>query len=320
MLEKRKYIWMVLSVTVILVTAGIVTRAVLISKGRNTAGTPETLQTISTAGPDNKLAGEAQALQAEKVKPDIIRYTVKTGDTLESIGAEHGISASAIAASNGISQDSIIREGQEIAFPSVKGIVYKVRKGDTLWDIATTYDINVDDIASINGMGSGDSVSIGQQIIIPGAEKLKTEKVPVKIVVSKTKTAVKVASRGGSVSSKGLWPVSGPVTSGFGSRWGRLHKGIDIGVPIGTNVKAFKSGTVEYSGWANSFGNLIIINHGGGLKTYYGHNSKLLVKAGQVVTKGQHIAESGNTGDSTGPHCHFEIRMNDVPVNPLKYL
>jgi len=116
------------------------------------------------------------------------------------------------------------------------------------------------------------------------------------------------------------WPVSGPVTSGFGVRWGRMHEGIDIAVGQGTPVHAAAAGTVIYAGWMDGYGNLVVVDHGNGLSTAYGHNSMLASSVGQAVTAGQVIAYSGSTGHSTGPHVHFEVRVNGSPVDPLGYL
>ena len=116
------------------------------------------------------------------------------------------------------------------------------------------------------------------------------------------------------------WPVAGAVTSGFGSRWGRMHEGIDIGVGVGTPVHAAAAGTVIYAGWMSGYGNIVVIDHGNGLSTAYGHNSSLVVGQGATVEKGFVIALSGNTGHSTGPHVHFEVRLNGAPVDPLGYL
>jgi murein DD-endopeptidase MepM/ murein hydrolase activator NlpD len=122
-------------------------------------------------------------------------------------------------------------------------------------------------------------------------------------------------------SSSGLiWPVSGPVTSGFGWRWGRMHEGIDIAVPTGTPVAAAAAGTVIHAGWMGGYGNLVVIDHGGGLSTAYGHNSSVAVGYGQPVAQGQIIAYAGSTGNSTGPHVHFEVRVGGGPTDPLGYL
>jgi murein DD-endopeptidase MepM/ murein hydrolase activator NlpD len=125
----------------------------------------------------------------------------------------------------------------------------------------------------------------------------------------------------GAVSSSGLiWPVNGPVTSPFGWRWGRMHEGIDIGVPSGTPIAASASGSVIYAGWMSGYGNLVILDHGGGLATAYGHQSSIAVGVGQTVSQGQTIGYVGCTGHCFGPHLHFEVRVNGSPVDPLRYL
>lgn len=123
-------------------------------------------------------------------------------------------------------------------------------------------------------------------------------------------------------SGKYIWPLkdSFTQTSGFGSRWGRQHKGIDLAVSVGTTVYAADGGTVVEAQYSGSYGNVVMIDHQNGQETRYAHNSKLLVKKGDKVYQGQPIAKSGNTGRSTGPHVHFEIRFNGEPRNPLNYL
>jgi murein DD-endopeptidase MepM/ murein hydrolase activator NlpD len=117
-----------------------------------------------------------------------------------------------------------------------------------------------------------------------------------------------------------IWPVSGPVTSPFGYRWGRLHAGIDIGVGYGTPIHAAASGTVVLAGWTGGYGNYTCIDHGGGLATCYAHQSSYAVSAGAQVSQGQVIGYVGSTGHSFGAHLHFEVRINGIPVDPLGYL
>jgi murein DD-endopeptidase MepM/ murein hydrolase activator NlpD len=117
-----------------------------------------------------------------------------------------------------------------------------------------------------------------------------------------------------------IWPVSGPITSPFGMRWGTLHPGIDIGVPTGTPIHAAAAGKVIYCGWESGYGNLVMIDHGDNLASLYGHQSRIAATCGEEVTQGQVIGYSGCTGFCTGPHVHFEIRVNGTPVDPLGYL
>jgi murein DD-endopeptidase MepM/ murein hydrolase activator NlpD len=116
-----------------------------------------------------------------------------------------------------------------------------------------------------------------------------------------------------------IWPVNGPVVSPFGMRWGRLHAGIDIGVPYGTPIHAAASGTVIFAGWMGGYGNFVIVDHGGGLATGYAHQSSIAVGGGSV-SQGQVIGYVGCTGHCFGPHLHFEVRVNGTPVDPLGYL
>jgi murein DD-endopeptidase MepM/ murein hydrolase activator NlpD len=123
------------------------------------------------------------------------------------------------------------------------------------------------------------------------------------------------------VSGSGLiWPVNAPITSPFGWRWGRMHEGIDLGAPYGTPIAAAAAGTVIYAGWMGGYGNLTVIDHGGGLSTAYGHQSRIAVGVGESVAQGQIIGYVGSTGHSTGPHLHFEVRVDGQPVDPLGYL
>ncbi len=117
-----------------------------------------------------------------------------------------------------------------------------------------------------------------------------------------------------------IWPARGPINSPFGQRWGRLHAGIDIGVPSGTPVRAADAGRVVLSGPSGGYGNYLCIQHTRTLSTCYAHNSRLGARKGDRVRQGQVIARSGNTGNSTGPHLHFETRINGKPVNPMRFL
>ena len=117
-----------------------------------------------------------------------------------------------------------------------------------------------------------------------------------------------------------IWPCDGVVTSGFGMRWGRMHEGIDIGCAYGAPNRAAAAGTVIYAGWMSGYGNLVVVDHGNGLSTAYAHASSLAVSVGQSVAQGQTVSYVGSTGHSTGPHLHFEVRVNGVAVDPLGYL
>ena len=116
------------------------------------------------------------------------------------------------------------------------------------------------------------------------------------------------------------WPTNGSVTSGFGYRWGSLHAGIDIANGVGTPIRAAKAGTIILAGWNGGYGNCIVIDHGGGFSTLYGHMTRLRASEGQRVSQGDLIGDMGSTGNSTGSHLHFETRVNGNPQDPTRYL
>jgi murein DD-endopeptidase MepM/ murein hydrolase activator NlpD len=142
-------------------------------------------------------------------------------------------------------------------------------------------------------------------------------------LAAKIQSAQQVAGSSGSgqPSAAGLiWPCDGVVVSGFGMRWGRMHEGIDIGCAYGTPNRAAAAGTVIHAGWLGGYGNLVVVDHGNGLSTAYAHASSILVHVGQVVAQGETVSLVGSTGNSSGPHLHFEVRVNGTAVDPLAYL
>lgn len=126
---------------------------------------------------------------------------------------------------------------------------------------------------------------------------------------------------GSGVSPSGfIWPVHGPVTSGYGPRWGRMHTGIDVAAPSGTPLRAAKAGEVIYAGWLGGYGNTVLLDHGEGVATLYGHQSRIASTEGQILNQGDVLGFVGTTGHSTGNHLHFEIRVDTKPRNPRPYL
>ena len=227
-----------------------------------------------------------------------------------------------------------------------KGVYHKVRKGETLWRICYTYQVNMQKVCRLNRIKDPEHVVVGREIFIPGAKWVRTVKLPPQKTASsaagrRNDSAPSVEKKkggkpsGGDVASKPsgaegrapaealdfMWPVKGPVTSWFGVRKGKPHDGIDISAPKGTVIRAAEKGKVIYSdNGISGYGNLIIIQHGGGFHTVYGHNARNRVDVDEQVNKAQVIGEVGNTGRSSGPHLHFEIRKNDRAVDPMDYL
>ena len=164
----------------------------------------------------------------------------------------------------------------------------------------------------------------GEQAGIPAARppgsRGRAPRSPPRSQSAQSSNSYSPPGRRDAVGSGFIWPVNGPVTSGFGERWGRMHEGIDIGVGYGTPIHAAASGRVIYAGWMEGYGNLVAIDHGRGISTAYGHQSSIAVGNGETVSQGQVIGYVGCTGHCFGPHLHFEVRINGAPVDPLGYL
>lgn len=252
----------------------------------------------------------------QKQEPTIITYTVVKGDNLWSISQRYDVKMSTIITTNNLKEISRLSIGQKLKLPitnmdiakaegydqeaAAEEIVYYVKKGESLWSISREYNVKLESIIAANSITDASKISTGQQLRIPN--------VP------------------GARSNIGnfIWPARGRITSPYGIRVisGRkdFHAGIDIGGPTGTNIVAAESGRVSYAGNMRGFGNVIILSHDGGYSTVYAHNSVNLVKKGQYVNRGSVIAKMGRTGNATGSHLHFEVRLSGKPVNPLPYL
>ncbi|MGQ0549239.1 MAG: LysM peptidoglycan-binding domain-containing M23 family metallopeptidase [Armatimonadota bacterium] len=203
------------------------------------------------------------------------------------------------------------------ADPAGATVAHVVAPGETPWKIAAAYGVRVEDVLTHNGLREGDVIKPGRRLMIPTRP---TAPVPEPGNVEARKGAVKPPAQVGP-DRVFLWPTRGIITSRFGwRRYRRHHEGIDLASPHGTPIYATRDGIVEYSGVRNGYGQVVYVDHGGGLVTVYGHASELLVAAGQRVKRGQMIARVGCTGVCTGAHVHFEVRINGVAVNPLQYL
>jgi len=184
-----------------------------------------------------------------------------------------------------------------------------VRPGDTLWDISRRYGVKLEALIKLNSIGDPRRLQPGAILTLPSREE------------SPSAPAEAVPVSRGSRPNRLLWPLLGPITSGFGWRGAEFHHGLDIAARIGEEIRAAWPGVVTFSGWYNAiYGRMVKIDHGQGLETVYVHTSRNLVREGEKVEAGQPIAEVGCTGRATGPHLHFEVREEGVPVNPLNYL
>lgn len=266
--------------------------------------------------------GDNDATSSEKPREEIIYYTVQAGDTVSTISRRFGITVNTVLWANDLSAFSLLRIGDRLTILPQSGVLYTVKKGDTLAKIAQVYEIELEKILSCNSIGS--SLSIGQKLVIPGAKKITVSSSIAKKTknsytgISIIKDLIKPPSSK-PTGNKMAWPAGGHRISQYFS-W--RHPGLDIANKVGTPIYASDSGVVIISqgGYNGGYGNTIVVDHGGGKKTRYGHASKLFVKVGDVVEKGETIAAMGSTGRSTGSHLHFEVIINGSKYNPLSYI
>ena len=256
-------------------------------------------------------------------RTQIIYHTVQPGETIGAIAEKYNISVVSILWANDLSVRSYIRPGDELKILPVSGLVHKVKSGDTILKIAQTYDANAEKIVEFNKLKTGGSdIVIGEELIIPDGVKptpVATYTPPVQKYTQLSQVVAPKPSVAAPAGSGWLWPTSVThITQYYNWR----HTGLDIAGPVGTPLYAAKSGKVIKSqcGWNGGYGCYVIIDHGGGYQTLYGHASKLYVSYGEQVVQGQTIAAMGSTGRSTGPHIHFEVRVNGARLNPLTYI
>jgi murein DD-endopeptidase MepM/ murein hydrolase activator NlpD len=215
-----------------------------------------------------------------------------------------------------------------------EGAFHVVGKGETLTHICDVYGLDLKAVAKVNRLDSPYKLIGGETIFLPAVALLSDSEQKQSTGHTKSLTGVKTPESKYAVAGaiRGLrhpsvpflkFPVPrGTLTSPFGFRWGRFHKGLDIAAPVGSQVLACADGKIVFTGSQKRFrryGNTVLIEHGNGAYTYYAHLSKILVKQGQSIKKGQKIALVGNTGRSTGPHLHLEVRVANQMYNPLAY-
>lgn len=256
-------------------------------------------------------AGSGQATEEAavyKTKAPLY-YTVQAGDCLWSIAEKFDVDIDLLAIANKMGTEDVLPEDTELVIPEDNKITYTVSRGDTLWGLAKKFNTTVETLVSENGTAILKTLTTEQEIIIP-----------VQGSIEETDREGTSPVMGGNIPDLDSWPVMGTLSSGFGKRWGRMHKGIDIAADKGEPIKAVEGGIVAFAGDRGTYGKTVIINHGDGFRSLYAHTSKLNVSSGERVEKGQVIALVGNSGRSTGPHLHLELLYKGQPVDPQKYL
>lgn len=249
----------------------------------------------------------------ERPRLEVVTYTVEPGDTAQMIAQKFGLQPTTLMWSNPDMEKrpDLLQVGQVLTILPIDGVYHTVQVSDTIASIAEAYEV---DAAAITGCPFNDiradgSLFEGEKVIVPGG--------------SKPYEAQSVTAYDGPIpenfAATGLfyWPTSGVLTQGY---W-YGHRAIDIGGAVGSAIIASDGGYVSYAGWTDiGYGYLVVIDHNNGYRTYYAHLSNIFVWEGQAVKVGQTIGALGSTGNSTGPHLHFEIRYDNYPTNPLIYL
>jgi murein DD-endopeptidase MepM/ murein hydrolase activator NlpD len=255
---------------------------------------------------------------SQKPRDKTITYTVQRGDTVSTIAQKFGISADTVRWENSLSNDNI-NVGDTLQILPVTGISYKVQSGDTVYSIAKKFATDPQGIVDFpfNDFANPETFSLvtGQMLIVPnGVQPSEQPFIQPQVYIAQGPSTTSFSASGFT------WPVHGVITQ-FAS-W--YHMALDLAAPYGTPIIAAKSGVVveaNTGGYNYGYGNDVVIDHGGGYKTLYAHMEAVNVSAGQQVVGGQTvIGWIGLTGRTTGPHVHFEIRVNDVTVDPLPYL
>lgn len=273
-------------------------------------------------------------------RKDSTQYIVVSGDSLNSIAANFGVNVNTVLWENNLTVRSKLKLGQVLSIPPASGVMYTVKKGDNLGKIARVYGANMGDIVVFNNLATdGHDLRVGERIMIPGGIRQEA-KVPVSSKLSTKNSPPKNGkkyltqeevygevitppSSGQSPSASGfVWPTASHMITQY---FGWKHHALDIAGPFETPTYAAKAGVVEKAqcGWNSGYGCVIIIDHGNGIKTLYGHHARLLVSPGDQVETGQTIGLMGNTGNVrgiTGIHVHFEVIVNGARVNPLGYV
>ncbi len=233
----------------------------------------------------------------ESRRPRILEYIIEPMDCLYAIAERFGTDVDTLVRLNDIANPSLIYPGDHLEILNVIGCVHDVRDGDTVAAIAAAYGVDETAIREANELEDPPVLSRGERIIVPGG------------AASRSLPRLSFS-----------WPLKGRISSGYGWRGEKFHYGIDIAAPLGTAFGAAAEGRVTHAGYRGSYGIMIELDHGGGYLSRYGHASRASVAVGQRVSAGQTIGYIGMTGNTTGPHLHFEIHAAGEKVNPLRYL
>lgn len=253
--------------------------------------------------------------QRTSAQAQLMEHVVSRGETLTGIARQYGVTVATICQNNNITNPDRIWPGQVLTFPSFDGLIHTLEEESSVWEVAAGFSVEPARIIMANGLVNYE-LEKGQVLVIPGY---------VRPLPQAQASGISRSSLSHNQAMHELpaiiWPLQGRLTSLFGApRAGRRHNGLDIAAPAGTPIKAVASGEVVLSRFYSGYGYTVIIEHGPGFRTLYAHASRLVAKEGQLVSAGDTIALVGSTGNSTGPHLHFEIIYRSRRIDPLPIL
>lgn len=316
---------------------GVDLRAIMWSSGLSS----ERLQ----VGQEIRIPLTAYGERPPRIPPGVLAHTVRPGETLGLLSSRYGVSLLDLVSANpDLESLNRLAEGSTVYIPKErKGLLVELAKGQTLVELALRFGLSPLEVARANGVKDPLELKPGDLVLLPGirakttyerllAKQEEERKAHLEALKRKQQERLlaqvqrqKAVVRRVSYRERGMrWPLSGfRITTHFGQRgvFQRFHTGIDLAAPYGTPIYAAKSGQVEVAGWSRvGYGLHVLLDHGGGVETLYAHLSRILVRPGAWVEAGGLIGYVGSTGWSTGPHLHFEVRVQGRPKNPLAYL
>jgi len=256
---------------------------------------------------------EAHTAIPDRPRLEIITYAVQPGDTAELIAQSFGLQPTTLMWSNPEMEKmpDLLQVGQILTILPIDGVYHTVEVSDTLESLAEKYKVTVEAMTTcaFNTIPAGGQLAVGEKLIVPGGTKPYVAR-----EVTAYQGPVETIVTGAGIF---YWPASGVLTQGY---W-YGHRAIDIGSSVGSAIVASDGGYVSFAGWTDiGYGYLVVLDHANGFQTYYAHLSRIFVTEGETVYAGEVIGAMGSTGNSTGPHLHYEIRYNGYPTNPLIYL
>lgn len=257
-----------------------------------------------------------------------LTYVVQRGDSLWAIAQANNLTVEDLQKANPQVEGDLIREGDQLNLVVPNPYVTLTSKETFTYHQTIPYSVEVTYDGSmwpwqekVLQYGQNGEKEIVEQVVRENGKEISRTRISEKVISYPVTQKILRGNKQVPAMGSGnmVWPVAGSISSYYGWRWGSFHQGVDIAADRGTPVRCADSGMVSYAGWYGGYGYLVTVDHGNGMETWYAHLSRIDVSVGQQVSRGEVIGAVGSTGNSTGPHLHFEVRVGGSPKNPLNY-